>query len=319
MEGVVIGAAVGYRFEQVATFVRSLRGVGYTGKIVLLIDRQTYDRERGTFLHHGVTIVPVTNNFSVVGSRRLHARGLRLALRSTPIRQVVSRMPLHRNLALQWATNTRFAWYRALVADQSDLLRRTAWVFLTDVRDVVFQRDPSSDFSGVVAKSGIGLFAEGPSTPLNSAAYSSPVQMTIGDSPSTVRWVSGLVDTATTKRLMGAQLLCSGTILLRAETLEELCNRMIGVLRRLQPGRPSKGYDQGALNILYHTGELRDLDPVVYDNGCGGVGTLGAICTSSGWHRDGTRVFVGSHAPAVIHQFDRIPELAIDIQRQWSG
>jgi hypothetical protein len=101
---IVLGAAVGLSVDQVRVFVESLRLVGYTGDVVLLV------RWPGLAVRHylrsrGVRSIPILQKRSF--SRSIHAR--------------------------------RYAIYAAYLRAR---LKQYDQVLLSDVRDVVFQRHP---------------------------------------------------------------------------------------------------------------------------------------------------------------------------------
>lgn len=304
--GVVVGAGIGYGYPQVRAFLTSLRATGFAGSIVLILDARLDAHERARIEAHGVHVVGVANNAWYVVANDRKAKLARGLLRS-PIGQAITRRrSADARLHLQSASNRRFALYRELPDRLPQVFDQAPWAFLTDVRDVYFQRDPATAFGPLAATSGLHLFAEGPPPGFDDGPDGT---FRIGEATSTIRWVRGLSDDATATELASRRVICSGTILATPAMMVELSERIAAALGVLVPGRATFGYDQGALNLLYYTGRLDDLAPVVHDNGTGGLATLGAIAGGPGWTAPGGEVEVNGEVAAVVHQYDRVPSL----------
>jgi hypothetical protein len=101
---VVLGAAVGFNVDQVRVFVESLRAVGYTGDVVMLV-RWPGFKIRRYLRSRGVKPIPILQTRSF--TRSVHAR--------------------------------RYTIYANYLRGRLD---RYDQVMLSDVRDVVFQRHP---------------------------------------------------------------------------------------------------------------------------------------------------------------------------------
>src|SRR5262249_8327416 len=100
----VLGAAVGFDVDQVRVFVESLRSVGYTGHVVLLVRWPGF--RAGQYLRSGA-VHPIPT----------------LRVRSFS----------------RWAPARRYSIYADYLRARPD---RFDQVMLSDVRDVVFQRHP---------------------------------------------------------------------------------------------------------------------------------------------------------------------------------
>src|SRR5215475_4731769 len=101
---VIFGAAVGFGVDQVRVFVESLRAVGYTGDVVMLV-RWPGLKVRHYLRSHRIDVIPIVWVRSF--SRSVHAR--------------------------------RYSIYADYLRARPD---RFDQVMLSDVRDVVFQRHP---------------------------------------------------------------------------------------------------------------------------------------------------------------------------------
>lgn len=304
--GVIVGAAVGYGSAQVEPFLRSIRATGFDGPIVLILDRKLPTPELDRIRSHDVTVHLVWNNSWLVVANTRRAKAARVVLRSPLGRAALRPASTRTKLKLHSASNRRFALYPEVRQAHPDLFDRARWVFLTDVRDVYFQDDPSAVFAEAIASGDLHLYGEGPPPGFDDGPDG---VFRIGEATSTIRWVKGLSDDATGERLASERVICSGTILLTPDMMVTLSNRIVDLLDHLEPGRATFGYDQGALNLLYYTHRIADLEPVVHDNGTGGLATLGAIATRPGWEYRDDHVWINELAPPVVHQYDRVPTL----------
>ena len=106
----ILGAAVGYDFNQIQVFARSLRASGYTGDVVLLVGGLALRLAR-ELEGHGIEVRRVVQIRSV--TRSIHTR--------------------------------RYGVYAEQLRASAD---RYDQVMLTDVRDVAFQRHPFSGIAG---------------------------------------------------------------------------------------------------------------------------------------------------------------------------
>src|SRR5262249_30602553 len=150
----VLGAAIGFDVAQVRVFVESLRA-NYTGDVLLLI-RWPGRRVARYLKSRGVNVIRVFQTRSF--TRSVHAR--------------------------------RYAIYLDYLRTQAS---RYDQVMMSDVRDVVFQRNP---FDGIVSPK-CHFYLEG-------------AVRIIRDDPTNWRWVRGCFSAADAERLAGRRISCSG-------------------------------------------------------------------------------------------------------------
>lgn len=160
-------------------------------------------------------------------------------------------------------------------------------IMLTDLRDVLFQRDP---FEDPVAD--LELYLEDDS-------------VRIGQEPFNTRWIRDLYGRRELRRLTGRPVSCSGTVIGTTTGVLHYLGEMMGEVLRHR--RPMGSHDQGAHNALLQRGRL-PLATVVA-NGTGRVLTMGKMARYD-VDRDGTVLNANGTVPAVLHQWDRHGELA---------
>ena len=241
MIDLVAGYARGYSAEDLRPFLKSLRGTGYDGGILLFVDGGAV-REAQKW---GATVRPVP-----------------------PLR-----MKVHSD--------------RFLCLD--DALRdvHCDGVLLTDTRDVIFQKSP----------------AELPSQGLH--VYEEDASMTLGSCPYNSLWIKLGYGDSMLRKLSDAPISCVGTSCGDLASIRYYLRLLRQEIERIQP-RTQKPQDQGAHNYMIN----EVLDATCWKNEDAEVYTVGYI-KPFGRVRvvDGKVVNSRGHAPAVIHQWDRHPNL----------
>jgi hypothetical protein len=166
------------------------------------------------------------------------------------------------------------------------------FVMLTDLRDVVFQDDPFRN--GV---EGLELYLE-------------EDHLRIGTDHFNTLWLRKLYGVSTVTALGGTPISCSGTVVGTADAIRRYLTEMVSeiVWRR----RPLGALDQGVHNWLIAQGRLPHATLV--PNGTGRVLTMGGMA-SYRTAPDGMILNADGSVPAVVHQFDRHPELAARLTR----
>ncbi len=257
-ENLVLGAATGYDVADVAPFVRSLRAV-YRGGAALIVDRDP-------------TLIEFLERHDV-----------------EPIAAADS--------SLAWSPHpvmTRFAAYDHILNSRS----LTGSVFLTDVRDVVFQANPFEP-----APAPLELFVEFEGGRLGDHAFNSKhLRAMVGD------------DMAAT--VSDCPCLCVGTVIGSKANVSRLCRTilMLAAIPRSQVGG-AFGADQAACNLAAHLGLVEHEVKANY----GRVATLGLTASDALSVRDGMIVNPDGGVSAVVHQYDRHPALMDAIHARWGG
>jgi hypothetical protein len=160
-------------------------------------------------------------------------------------------------------------------------------ILLTDSRDVVIQRDP---FSFIDEKLISGLEPE-----------------TIGKEQHTARWIEEIYDKNILHRMLDSPIICSGVTLGPVKEVENYLNKMCREMWRLLPKIVFKdGCDQGFHDYLIFEKQIK---PDLTDNQQGLIATISLENPSNLSIDLSGFVKVCDQHPAIIHQYDRHPDL----------
>ena len=259
----ILGLAAGYHYGDVLPFLRSLESSGFEGRCVLFVSDTTRDLDR--MGAHGAELIPL------VRPSRL------AALTYNALRYFLYLDFLHR-------------------ADIS-----VGRVLLSDVRDVIFQRDPFAF-----------PWPEGINCALEDG------RMTLGACPHNSHWIRTHLGEGALNAVREKPISCSGTTLGDREAVVSYLETLTARLLPFHGGERMAGYDQGVHNVLIHTGALDG--PALHDND-GPILTLGYTRGEPATDDDG-QVLNGRGEPAfIVHQYDRKPELFSMIRKRfaWTG
>jgi hypothetical protein len=291
MKDLVLATSFGYSFEQLHPFLRSLKDTGYDGEIVLFIGG-TSIATTNLLRNEGVKLIPFFYPFKRAHKMRnpLHrlwplAHGFLRRLESP---EALARwsLPFHNISTLRYLLYQRFLQTKA---------GKYRYVFLSDLRDVSFQRSP---FVG--AEPGkLRFFVEEP-------------PMTIGTCPNNSRWIREYFGEETLQQLSARPIICSGTTVGDYASIIIYLEKFIGTLRRAR-SLMRVGVDQGIHNFLAYT----ELAPLVTlcPNRESEVLTMGLMPRDEDFRRnDGGQLIDRLGTPyAVLHQFDRHEKIREEI------
>jgi len=196
-------------------------------------------------------------------------------------------------------------------------------VMLSDVRDVVIQRDPfvqlrdliahrrENDASAVLARR---THNSAPPAVPPYILFSLEVKtMSIGSCPWNSNWIRRGYGDAMLRQLSSKLISCSGVTMASTALLLDYLQRIIGAVRQggLQAGAEGMhGIDQGIHNVLVHTHYTTIPEALVLDLDDGPVFTMGYLGQRA-YVIDRNERVINAHkrVPAVLHQFDRHPWL----------
>jgi len=249
----VLGAAVGFRVDQVRVFVESLRAMGYSGDVIMLVGLLQW-RLKAYLSRHGVRTVPSWS------TRKLHG-------------------PIHAY---------RFEKFARLLRGAAG---RYDEVLVSDVRDVAFQKHPFADITSPACH----FFLEAP-------------PWTIGSEPTNRRWAKLFLSPDEAERIGPCRISCCGVVLGGAAAMSDYLTRLAAYLRAL----PLKLRREGGADTVFHNKIAhltREVAAVIVENNVH-VATMGLETAASYRARtDGLIRTAKGHLPAILHQYDRIPEL----------
>jgi hypothetical protein len=259
----VLGAAVGFDVAQVRVFVESLRA-NYAGDVLLLI-RWPGVRVARYLKSRRIRVIRVFQTRSF--TRSVHAR--------------------------------RYAIYLEFLRAR---LSRYDQVMISDVRDVVFQRNP---FDGIASP--------------KCHFYLESAVRTIGEDPTNLRWVSGCFSAYEAERLAACRISCSGITIGGTAAIVAYLELMVERIRVL-PWRIYRqighGYDQAIHNYLVHL--AAEVAGIVVENNRH-IATM-ALEPRTFYRLDRQSLIHGpdDHLFAICHQYDRFPDLRKAVEARFA-
>jgi hypothetical protein len=259
----VVGAAVGFDVAQVRVFVESLRA-HYAGDVLLLI-RWPGVRVARYLKSRRIRVIRVFQTRSF--TRSVHAR--------------------------------RYAIYLAFLRARGS---RYDQVMISDVRDVVFQRNP---FDGIASP--------------KCHFYLESTVRTIGDDPTNSRWVRGCFCAYEAERLAACRISCSGITIGGTTAIVGYLEMMVARIRVL-PWRIYReighGYDQAIHNYLVHLAP--EIAGIVVENNRH-IATM-ALEPRAYYRLDRESLIHGpdDHLFAICHQYDRFPDLLKAVEARFA-
>lgn len=282
MKDLILAASLGYTYEQLYPFLRSLKDSGFDGEIVLFV-----------------------GSTSISSMNRLREQGITLRSFYYPFRHAHKmRNPLHRWWPLaqrflsgsdaralaRWSlpfhnlSSLRYLLYYRFLLSRPDTYRH---IFLTDLRDVIFQGNPLSHGE----KGRLRFYVEEPPN-------------TIGSCPNNSRWIREYFGEETLQSLATRPIICSGTTLGDYEAILTYLEKFILTLHQSR-SLMRVGVDQGIHNYLAYT-ELQSL-VTLCPNRTAEVLTMGLMPREENFARNSAGQLIdGNGNPyAVLHQFDR--------------
>ena len=160
-------------------------------------------------------------------------------------------------------------------------------LIVTDIRDVIFQTNPSIGLS----RFGVHSYCE----------YEG---MTIGKCPYNGKWIRDAYGKDILLQLSDNNIICAGVINGNGHLMYDYIKRMVDELFRLPP---TLGFDQGVHNYLTYT--IPDLT-IVHANEYGPVYTVGYMPREILHLTEDGKLLNRMGEPCVVHQYDRHKNLA---------
>lgn len=277
----ILTFAHGYRWPELSVFFRSLEACGYQGEVVVFASRlsaETTDHIR----RHGGTVVPVWLPL-------FHLRNILLIPGWKPWKFLLRVLP---GIGpKRWLAKRVFNIMCARFAHFQDYLSRNLerhdFVMISDVRDVCFQANP---FARVLPGK-IVSFLE--NIPLGQKVNR--------------KWMEEAFGERLDATLFDKPVSCAGVTLGEARVMMKYLDLMLEGLMAVELMTPVAGVDQAIHNEILHHQRLPDV--VLFPNGnplCNTMGhgdPLSLDAEANVLAVDGTKV-------AILHQFDRIPQVA---------
>lgn len=294
----ILGAARRYEWTALEPFVRSLQSVGFRGQTVLFVNRlvpgvierlESNGVMTRPYPELGIPIGRGQELFLSSKHLRFLPRARSRAFRTFPRLTrsfLASPTLLHLSASAYTVMLARFFAYLSYVLSIPPS-SQPSHVILTDVRDVVFQRNPA-ELTSLVPHLAVGL--EGP---------------TIGQCATNSEWVRASYGPDVLESMSAAPVSCAGVTVGSYAAIREYLTALVEQLLVL-PCADFLGPDQAAHNYLLHHGLLPPCQRL--HNGSSAVLTLSAQ-SSFELDENGMVLNTDGSVPTIVHQFDRHPDL----------
>lgn len=296
---IIMGAAIGLSLQQVTPFLKSLRNAGYAGPVALWVDSRLERELRGTPIAGGVITIRARQwlpfKLNLVGrpkamrllwtplQRTLWAV-LRL-LRWLPLSEAF-RKHLFLPIAFLYYTpmEARFLRFEEFVADSAH-----GRVLITDVRDVVFQRDPFVD----LPRGGLAVSLE-------------TDDYTVASEPHNAMWIERVYGGGMLARIGHERVSCVGVTYGDRTAILDYLRRFNQELFALGPTETGiGGADTAIHNMLLRTDQLGE--PHLLEPLHSPVATLNGISEAAArLSPEGRLLNMDGSEPSVLHQYDRL-------------
>jgi hypothetical protein len=288
---VILTACTGYASKQVLHFLKSYSCYVTDANLVVFggnIGSDTINSINET----GATFIDVTGKFRDVSETaiklvsRFRGRSEKLFFLTYKLASLAESSKFGSSNGLQFAFTGIQALRYLVYSDYLESEPNVSNIFLTDIRDVIFQTD---------------IFK----TPVCSLELYEEEQKSIGDCPYNYGWVQHLLGKAHARKYKNFNVLCSGTTTGNVHAMKEYLRLMSECVDN--SSLPLGAIDQGIHNFLYYSGKLQQASPIVFTNRTGRVQTLGYQPNYTISDRL-LRNLDGAIVP-VVHQWDRHAEL----------
>lgn len=297
-KNLVLGLAKRYNFEQIKPFLASLRNSGFTGDICLLMSDLSLETQ-GLIQAYDVQLIPfpeihlklpLKKPFDAIYPHHLLQR---LPIFSQVIPKLLDQLTfktgekqkLIQSGWMQFLLDmccARFLTYYSYLKQQNQVYQN---ILLTDVRDVLFQRDPF-DFD---INNHLCCFLE-------------DSHQTLGSCPINSAWMTQAFGTQILDKLGHQTISCAGVTIGSYSAVMNYLELMIDYLIPL--GLRVKSIDQGIHNYLIYTGLIPDLQ--LFANQQGPVLTMGYLPDKElQFDQDGWLVNQDGSVVHILHQYDR--------------
>jgi hypothetical protein len=283
----ILGYIHGYQWPQVAPFVNSLRDTDFSGDICFFASG-TNEATRKTLRETGIQVIEVpTPQFKL----RRKISKLWWLFRLAP-------QKLHRPLlkSLGDLLVLRYILYEEFLSQQGQNYNR---VLITDIRDVVFQKNPFS----CAPQAGIHFFEEAKGR-------------TIASEPKNSKWIRRSFGRKIFNEYADKPILCFGTIMGTTGGIRDFINFWLPIVSSARSIKPC--VDQGAFNVAVPRYPHQHYQ--THKNGESLVLTMGLMSlTDLIIDSDGQVTDQSGKIIPLLHQFDRISQInrSIKVLNKW--
>jgi hypothetical protein len=264
MTNLILGIIDNYTYHDISIFLLSLKAVNYDGHVCLFAGPNIEPRTIRRINELGIEVISYKKDFPFIADPHPDNFG------DLP-------KPIH-------IYNFRhYLYYDYLLRHH----RKFSNVLITDVKDVVFQKDPFG--FGIEQK--IYVAVENP-------------EIRISGNPWTAKWILKGYDEATLSSLNDKEVICAGTTLAPTPLMMGYLKRLITEFFRVK--NAYKCADQAMHNVIIHTEQVQPFHRCYNFHG-----PMLTLDTQADYLLNGAKELVnkdGSVVP-IVHQYDRHPEL----------
>lgn len=292
-KNLILGLAEGYPVAQIAPFVVSLRRTGYTGDVVFFV--RNISMELREFL--------TGHQVKLINYRRLDTPGIRfireffLKFIRTYMRLTGREMPFTAFIVQRvWhCMAARFYLYRCYL-NRIECAHYDC-VMITDVRDVVFQRDP---FEGMPD----GEFL----------AFEEHSSLRLADQRENALWIKSMFGEAVLNDLGNHPVICAGVSM---GTLSGMKRYLAEMTQILALHHEPFGYDQGVHNFILRKSRVDGAQ--IFPFGKGIVMHLATAPQAAVIYDSEDNILNSDARPCnTIHQYDRHARINAKVVQQFS-
>ncbi|MBX7126339.1 MAG: hypothetical protein K1X47_11655, partial [Cyclobacteriaceae bacterium] len=297
MKKAIIAFGVGYRYEDIRYFIQSCNRyapgadvIVYVGKNIAELKQQCAHFSHLTLIRYQEPLAPkliakVLTRIPVLA--RLYARAIRTLWQwhlMPDFMAYACAIPL-----------LQFMVKRFFVIEQLMKSMDHQQFMLTDLRDVLLQDDPFNGISPTTIVTGI--------EPLS-----------IEQSEMNASWVRRTLSASYLETISDKPIVCAGVTVGGRKAIEQYCREMNEeVLLNLPKLIHMLGPDQ-AIHIRLFYSRLKGMDKHFESNGSGSIATLHYSNLSEFFIDNGTIRNCAGKKLAVVHQYDRHPDLAAELR-----
>jgi len=269
--------------DALSPFFRSLHRTGFTGDIVVFAGTVDEPSIR-EFESWGARVVRFTFRSIDVGNRLARPWWLWKRLFASGLSSATKERLVHAVFHLFYRRHLLYLEYLREHGDDYD------HVFVTDCRDVYFQRDPFS----WSPPPGLHVFLEEETNKIGKCPHNAP-------------WIESQFGSETLHAMAGDTVSCAGTVFGDVCGMMEYLGKMVSTAMQVDSLRAADG-DQGIHNFLIRQQCLNAVS--IHPNRRGPVMTLGAMRFDDlRFNRAGWVLNEAGEVIPTLHQYDRLPEL----------
>lgn len=280
-------------FAYVANFLASLHRTGYRGDIVFFVS-QMEGASQTELRQHGVTVIPFHFSGRHIKQRLARPWPLWRWIFKSGASPAAKEKLAHAVFHLFYRRHLLYLQFLRTNAAKYDR------VFLTDARDVFFQADPFA----WDPPPGVHLFLEEATNRIGTCLYHA-------------NWLKSQFGPDVFDQMRAETVSCAGTVFGDIHGILKYLAAMVSLTMSARSLRETTG-DQGIHNYLLYQKPLPEI--IVHDNRHGPLMTVGAMkpeairVNAQGWviNDDG-------QMPAVLHQYDRHPEIEKALHAHLTG